>query len=84
MREPLFGPDGGDHLLIGIELHPELASVEIGNGLTEFRDAFGGRVAMVAGVAHGFGQLLNRHVRRRQVGVAKSQVNGIAASSTGL
>ena len=78
MGQTLLGPDGGHHLGVGVELDPELAQVEVGDGLAELGDAPAGRVAVVAGVVGGLGQLLHRHVRGGEVGVAESQVDDVA------
>ena len=81
MREPLLGPDGGDHLGLGVELDAELAQVEVGDGAAQLGDAPGGRVAVVARVVDRLGQLLHRHVGRGQVGVAEAEVDDVVAGS---
>ena len=82
--QALLGPDGVDHLGIGVELDPETAQVEIRRRPAQLGDAPAGRVAVVAGVVSGFGQLLHRHVGRRDVGVAETEVDDVAPGSAGL
>ena len=81
--EPLLGPDGGHHLGLGVELHVELAQVEVGDGLADLRDAPAGRVAVVARVVGRLGQLLHGHVGRGQVGVAEAHVDDVPAVAPG-
>jgi hypothetical protein len=61
--EPLFGPDGVDDLGVGVELDTEAPLVEVGDGLAELGDATALRVAVVAGVLHRLGQLVDRDLR---------------------
>ncbi len=84
VREPLLGPDGVDHLGLGVELHAEPPQVEVGERLAQLRDAPARGVAVVAGVVHGLGQLLDRHVGRGEVRVAEAQVDHVGAGSPGL
>ncbi len=65
VAEALLGPDGGDDLAVGVERDAEAAQVEVGHRLAQLRDAPAGRVAVVAGVVRGLGQLLHRDGRRR-------------------
>ena len=64
--------------------HAELAAVEIRDRETQLRDALARRVAMVAGIVHSFGQLLDRHGRRRDVGIAEREVDHVFAGSPEL
>src|SRR5205085_2761476 len=57
--------------------------VEVGHGLTELGDAPAGRVAVVARVARRLGQLLDRDLGRRDVGVAEAQVDDVFAGPAG-
>ena len=61
--QAFFGADRGDHFGVGVQLHLELAQIEIGDGLTDLGDPTAGRVAVVARVPSGLGQLLHGHVR---------------------
>ena len=81
--QPFLGPDGGDHLGVGIERHFELAEVEIGDGLADLGDSTAGRVPVVPRIVHGLGQLLHGHVGRRQVGVAEPEVDDVVAVVAG-
>ena len=83
VRQPFFGPDGRDHLGLGVELDAEAAQVERGDGLAQLGDALAGRVPVVLRVVDGLGQLLDGRVGRRQVGVAEPEVDDVATGSTG-
>ena len=80
---PFFGPDGRDHLGVGVELDAEPAQVERGDRLAELGDALARRVPVVLRIVDGFGQLLDRGVGRGQVGVAEPEVDDVAPGSTG-
>ena len=84
VREALLGPDGRDDLGLGVEGHAEAAHVEVGDGLAQLRDAPAGRVPVVAAVVHGLAELVDRGLRRRQVGVAEPEVDHVLAGSPGL
>ena len=81
VREALLGPDGRHHLGLGVELDRELAPVEVRDGAAQLGDAPGGRVAVVARVVGGLGQLADGHVGRGQVGVAEAEVDDVPAGS---
>ena len=76
--QALLGPDGGHDLGVGVELDAERAQVQVGDGLAQLGDAPRRRVAVVAGVVGGLGQLLDRDVGRREVGVAEAEVDDVA------
>ena len=61
--EALLGAEGGDHLGLGVELHPEAAGVVAGLGAAEAGDALGGGVAVGAGAAARFRQAFQRYGR---------------------
>ncbi len=82
--EALLGPDGADDLAVGVEGDAEAPLVERGDGLAQLGDAAAGGVAVVAGVAHRFAELVDGHVGRGQVGVAEAEVDDVLAGSPGL
>ena len=81
VREALLGADGRHHLGLGVELDVELALVEVGDGAAQLGDPPRRRVAVVARVVGGLGQLAHRHVGRGQVGVAEAEVDHVPAGS---
>ena len=68
----------------GSSVDAEPALVEVGDRLAQLRDAPARRVAVVAGVVGRLGQLLDRDVGRRQVGVAEPRSMTSLAGSPGL
>ena len=84
VREALLGPDRRAGLGLGVELDPERALVQVGDREAELRDAPARRVAVVARVADGFAELVDRDVGRRQVGVAEPEVDDVLAGPPGL
>ena len=83
-EKPSLAPMVVMHLGLGVERHAEAALVEVGDGLAELRDAPTGRVAVVPGVAGRLGQLVDRDLGRRQVGVAEAEVDDVVAGAPSL
>ena len=77
--EPLLGAEGGDHLGLGVELHPEAAGVVAGLGAAQAGDALGRRIAVGARAAHGLDELLDDMRGRVHVGVAHAEVDDVHA-----
>ena len=84
VRQPLLGTDRVDDLRLGVQLHTETSQVEVGHGPAELGDTTAERVAMVAGISRGLGQLLHGNVGRRQVGVAEPQVDNVLPAAATL
>ena len=84
VREALLGPDRRHDLAVGVELDPEASQVEVGDGLAELGDPAAGRVAVVAGVVDGLGQLLDGDVRRGNVGVPEAEVDDVVTGAAPL
>ena len=66
---------------LGVELDLELAPVEVGDRAAELGDPARGRVAVVARVVGGLGQLAHGDVGRGQVGVPEAEVDDVLAGS---
>ena len=81
VAEALLGADGVDDLGLGVELHPEGAQVQVGDGPAQLRDAPAGRVPVVARLAGRLGQLLHDQVGRGDVRVAEPEVDDVVAGS---
>ena len=79
VAEPLLGPDGVDHLGVGVDLHPEAALIQGGDRPAQRGQPPARRVAVVAGVAGRLAELVHRDVRRGQVGVAEAEVDDVGA-----
>ena len=77
--EALLGAEGGDHLGLGIELHPEAAGVVAGLGAAQAGDALGGGVAVGPRAADGFDKLFDDMGGRVHVGVAHAEVDDVHA-----
>ena len=77
VAEALLGADRGDDLGLGIELDAEAPQVQVGDGLAQLRDAPARRVPVVAGVVRRLGELLDRDLGRRDVGVAEAEVDHV-------
>ena len=77
--EPLLGAEGGDHLGLGVELHPEAAGVVAGLGAAQAGDALRRRIAVGARALHRLDQLVDDVAGRVHVGVAHAEVDDVHA-----
>ena len=75
--ECVFGADGDDGLLIGVERHAVVGLVAAGDFLAQPGDAPRLRIAVIARVARGFHQLVDHHSGRGSVGISHPQVDHI-------
>ena len=71
------------HRCLGVQVHVEAMLVVAGRGLPELGDPARGRVAVVALVVGGLGELLHRDGRRGQIGVAEPQVDDVGSVAAG-
>ena len=77
--EAFLGAEGGDHLGLGVELHPEAAGVVAGLGAAEAGDALGGGIAVGAGARDGLDKLFDDMGGRVHVGIAHAEVDDVHA-----
>ena len=75
MGETLLRADRRDRLRLGIELDAEAIPVQVADRLAQLRDAAARRVAVVVRLRGCLGELLDRHCRRGEVGVAEAKVD---------
>ena len=81
--KPLLRTQGRDDLPFRIELHAEAAGVVVGLRAAEPRDALRGRIAVGAGLAGRFDQLVDDVLGGRQVGVAHAEIDDVRAGCPG-
>ena len=79
VREALLRADRVRDLGLRIELDAEAAQIQRGDGLAHLRNAARERVAVVARQPRRLGQLLDRDLRRGDVGVAEAEVDDVDA-----
>ena len=82
--EALLGSDGVGDLELGVELDPPVRRVVLRDLLAEARQASAQRVAVVARIARGLGELLDRDGWRGDVGVAEAEVDHVGTGLTRL
>ena len=78
VRETLLCADGRDHLGLGVEVNIKEQLVAVRDRKTEVRYAPARAVAVVLRVVGGLGELLDRDVGARQVGVPEAEVDDVA------
>ena len=79
MAEALLRAHRRDRLGLGVELDPVAARVPVADRASQVREAAARRVAVVARVLGGLAELLDRDLRRREVGVPEAEVDDVFA-----
>ena len=82
--QALLGPDGGDGLGLGVDIHVEAALVPVRDGHPELGDALGRGIAVVGPLAGRLDEFCHDVGRGSQVGVPHPQINDILAPATGF
>ena len=84
MDEPFLRAERHRRLGLGIELDAEPVLVQLAYRSAQVRHAAAARVAMVARQQGGFAKLLDGDLRRRDVGIAKAEVDDVFARAPEL
>ena len=84
VSQAFLGPDGADHLGIGVEVDPEAAPVALGDRPAQVGETARGGVPMVAWVARRLDQLVHHKWGAWDVRVAKPEVNDVVAGLSRL
>ena len=82
--QALFRAEGRDDFSLRVQLHVEPALIIGGERAAQAGDAFGGGIAVAAGVLHGFHELRDDMGRRGAVRVAHAEIDDVFRGGAGL
>ena len=82
VAEAFFGAESDNYFAFGIEVHAPFFQVTGGDFAAEVQNAHRGAVAVVAGIAGGFGEFIDDDVGRGIGGIAHAHVDDVVAGAS--
>ncbi len=84
VSEALLRTDRADDVHVGVEGDAELARIPLADGLTQVRQPAAGGVPVIHRLGRSLGELVDRDLRRRDIGIAETEIDHVATLSPKL